>query len=449
MASTAVSVGRGVLAEWRELESDPGLFSLLVEDFGVRGVKVEEVYDISKKFEGKVYYGFVFLFRWEGDRRARKKSLATEDSYVMDSGVVNRMFFAHQIVNNSCATHALLSVLLNCSDMDLGPTLTRLQEFSAGLDPESKGFAIANMSELARSHNKHAKPLHIAPPPPGGRRGSVMSSAHALLPETYHFVSYVPINDRLFELDGLKEFPIDHGPWGEQEEWTDLFQRVISQRLTGTEDILYNLMAVVPDPVPKLSEQLKSLQAEQKELLEQAVQLAKEKIGNSEQNNLEGKEEEEAKTRIKGEPEILGGVARALPSDQKGLEEVAKREISETSTIDEKLDIVVAQVVSNDQELESCKQKLREEFETKQRYRIEFSRRTHNYDPLISQFIKTLALNGKLPSRLIRRPSNATPSRSLAGQKRGSVSSQSGKNDQSKNKKPKTTLLVNGAQVVV
>lgn len=29
--------------------------------------------------------------------------------------------------------------------------------------------------------------------------------------EAFHFVSYVPIKGRLFELDGLKPYPIDHG----------------------------------------------------------------------------------------------------------------------------------------------------------------------------------------------------------------------------------------------
>lgn len=29
--------------------------------------------------------------------------------------------------------------------------------------------------------------------------------------EAFHFVSYVPIGGRLFELDGLKPYPIDHG----------------------------------------------------------------------------------------------------------------------------------------------------------------------------------------------------------------------------------------------
>lgn len=38
-------------AAWLELESDPGLFTLLVEDFGVKGVQVEEIYDLSKPLD--------------------------------------------------------------------------------------------------------------------------------------------------------------------------------------------------------------------------------------------------------------------------------------------------------------------------------------------------------------------------------------------------------------
>lgn len=127
--------GNSSVEEWLELESDPGVFSLLVEDYGVRGVKVEEIYDISQQFESKVF-GFLFLFRYEvtDSRRARKKArdVYEMDSYIMNAEVVNKMFYAHQIITNSCATHALLSVLLNCQDVNIGPSLTKLKDFTQG-----------------------------------------------------------------------------------------------------------------------------------------------------------------------------------------------------------------------------------------------------------------------------------------------------------------------------
>ena len=49
---------------WQELESDPGVFTLLLEDFGVSGVQVEEIYDLSKPVSvSQKCYGFIFLFK--------------------------------------------------------------------------------------------------------------------------------------------------------------------------------------------------------------------------------------------------------------------------------------------------------------------------------------------------------------------------------------------------
>ncbi|XP_039198540.1 ubiquitin carboxyl-terminal hydrolase BAP1 isoform X2 [Crotalus tigris] len=232
---------------WLELESDPGLFTLLVEDFGVKGVQVEEIYDLQSKCQGPVY-GFIFLFKWIEERRSRRKvSTLVDETSVIDDDIVNNMFFAHQLIPNSCATHALLSVLLNCNSVDLGPTLSRMKEFTKGFSPESKGYAIGNAPELAKAHNSHARPepRHL----PEKQNG--ISAVRTM--EAFHFVSYVPIKGRLFELDGLKVFPIDHGPWAEDEEWTDKARRVIMERIglaTAGEpyhDIRFNLMAVVPD----------------------------------------------------------------------------------------------------------------------------------------------------------------------------------------------------------
>jgi ubiquitin carboxyl-terminal hydrolase BAP1 len=51
------------------------------------------------------------------------------------------------------------------------------------------------------------------------------------------------------------------GPWGEKEDWTEKFRRVITDRLgiaTG-DDIRFNLMAVVPDRRLALTHKLKML----------------------------------------------------------------------------------------------------------------------------------------------------------------------------------------------
>lgn len=154
---------------WLELESDPGLFSLLISDFGVRGVQVEEIYDLERPFpeQQPVVYGFIFLFNVIEERRNRSRRQAAADSHLLASSfgggysfglpgqalpenpspsslltgdyllegdgceetqeLLKQIFFAYQKVPNSCATHAILSVLLNCSQVDLGPILRRLK----------------------------------------------------------------------------------------------------------------------------------------------------------------------------------------------------------------------------------------------------------------------------------------------------------------------------------
>ncbi|XP_046881919.1 ubiquitin carboxyl-terminal hydrolase BAP1 isoform X2 [Hypomesus transpacificus] len=258
---------------WLELESDPGLFTLLVEDFGVKGVQVEEIYDLQSKCPSPVY-GFIFLFKWIEERRSRRKvSTLVDETSVIDDDIVNDMFFAHQLIPNSCATHALLSVLLNCSGVELGTTLSRMKAFTQGFSPESKGYAIGNAPELAKAHNSHARPepRHL----PEKQNG--ISAVRTM--EAFHFVSYVPIKDRLFELDGLKTYPIDHGPWGEEEEWTDKARRVIMERIglaTAGEpyhDIRFNLMAVVPDRRVKYESKLEILKRNRQTVLEGLQQL--------------------------------------------------------------------------------------------------------------------------------------------------------------------------------
>lgn len=218
---------------WLELESDPGLFTLLMEDFGVKAVQVEEIYDLQKPLEGPVY-GFIFLFRWIEERRARRKIVDTSEIFVKDEETVNSIFFAQQVVPNSCATHALLSVLLNCPDVHLGDVLSRLKAHTQYMCPENKGLAIGNTPELACAHNSHAMTQAKR------RQDKNCSGIGRFIGEAFHFVSFVPINGHLYELDGLKPFPMNHGPWQDGDEWTNKFRCIMADRLgitSGEQDI--------------------------------------------------------------------------------------------------------------------------------------------------------------------------------------------------------------------
>jgi hypothetical protein len=69
--------------------------------------------------KGQDVLGFIFLFKWIEERRSRRK-FDDPDFFVKDPDVVNSIFFAQQMVPNSCATHALVSILLNCPNQELG-----------------------------------------------------------------------------------------------------------------------------------------------------------------------------------------------------------------------------------------------------------------------------------------------------------------------------------------
>ena len=48
--------------------------------------------------------------------------------------------------------------------------------------------------------------------------------------DAYHFVAYIPINGRLYELDGLRDGPLDHGSC-DQKDWLKSVKPVVQKRI--------------------------------------------------------------------------------------------------------------------------------------------------------------------------------------------------------------------------
>lgn len=236
--------------EWCLIESDPGVFTELIKGFGVKGVQVEELYSLdAENFEKiKPVHGLIFLFKWfQGDEPA--------GSIVQDSRL-DKIFFAKQVINNACATQAILSVLLNCkhSDVKLGDTLSSFKDFCQTFDATMKGLTLSNSDVIREVHNGFARQQMF----------EFDCEQRNKEEDVFHFIGYVPIDNRLYELDGLKDGPIDLGPIHSNGDWLETVRPVIEKRIQkyNEGEIHFNLMAIISDRKSLYQKRLEELTAQ-------------------------------------------------------------------------------------------------------------------------------------------------------------------------------------------
>jgi ubiquitin carboxyl-terminal hydrolase L5 len=220
---------------WCLIESDPGVFTELIKEFGCEGIQVEELWSLDVEHFKKLepIHGLIFLFKWVQDDEP-------SGSIVQDSRL-EKMFFAKQVINNACATQAILSVLLNCKhpDIKLGATLTDFKEFCQSFDAYNKGLTLSNAAQIRTVHNSFARQTLF----------ELDSKSPDKDDDVFHFVGYIPVDGRLYELDGLKEGPIDLGPVAPEQNWVDVVRPIIERRMKkyNEGEIHFNLMAIVSD----------------------------------------------------------------------------------------------------------------------------------------------------------------------------------------------------------
>uniref|UniRef100_A0A4W6F9A3 Ubiquitin carboxyl-terminal hydrolase n=1 Tax=Lates calcarifer TaxID=8187 RepID=A0A4W6F9A3_LATCA len=320
----------GSAGEWCLMESDPGVFTELIKGFGCKGAQVEEIWSMEpENFDNlKPVHGLIFLFKWQpGEEPA--------GSIVQDSRL-DHIFFAKQVINNACATQAIVSVLLNCShpDMLLGDTLTEFREFSQSFDAAMKGLALSNSEVIRQVHNSFARQQMF----------EFDAKSSAKDEDAFHFVSYVPVNGRLYELDGLREGPIDLGACN-QDDWISAVRPVIEKRIQK----LYCAMMTFWS-----------------ELITFLFRYSEGEI----RFNL-----------------------MAIVSDRKMIYERKIAELQTQLTEDEPMDTDQSSTFLSSIQSEIAKYQLliEEENQKLKRYKIENIRRKHNYLPFIMELLKTLA----------------------------------------------------------
>uniref|UniRef100_A0A060T833 Ubiquitin carboxyl-terminal hydrolase n=1 Tax=Blastobotrys adeninivorans TaxID=409370 RepID=A0A060T833_BLAAD len=226
------------MSSWNTIESDAGVFTELIENFGVEGAEFEELLSVdpdSLRAVGKLY-GVIFLFKY----RASQASSELKNGQYTSQGDED-VFFARQMIQNACATQAVLSILMNQKNVKIGPTLSEFKEFVQAFDPELKGEAISNSDVIRTVHNSFSRPTPFIDENDDRPRDEEDDGL-------YHFVAYVPVNGVLYELDGLRPAPISHGSFKE-EELPEKLSQVLIQRIESDRagELRFNLMALTDD----------------------------------------------------------------------------------------------------------------------------------------------------------------------------------------------------------
>ncbi|EMD33625.1 hypothetical protein CERSUDRAFT_117740 [Gelatoporia subvermispora B] len=230
---------------WQLTESDPGVFTELLKTLGVPLV-VDDLYSLDSAFlaDFQPIHAFIFLFKWVSSPPEPMAGSFDPDF---------PGFFAHQVVNNACATLAVMNAIGNIPGLPMGQQLTELLSFTTGMDPNTRGMVLTSADWLREAHNALSPPQAISLDGLGLPKQAE---------DAYHFIVYMPYMGSVYEFDGLKSFPVRHGAYDEKQGWVEKARGIIEDRIgtypPGALD--FNLLAIREDPLPRLQNQLAELQ---------------------------------------------------------------------------------------------------------------------------------------------------------------------------------------------
>lgn len=126
-------------------------------------------------------------------------------------------------------------MLLNVKNtkVELGQILSDYRDFAKDFDPATKGLTLSNSDQIREVHNSFARQTQYELDVKGGKEE-----------DNYHFISYIPHGDKVLELDGLRDFPLEVAQVKEGSDWLDAVRPVIQMRIQKWVLVFFNVFSL-------------------------------------------------------------------------------------------------------------------------------------------------------------------------------------------------------------
>jgi len=199
---------------WVPIESNPEVMTEFLSAIGVGDewgvVDVIGLDEELLQFMPSPVLSLILLFPVNEDDNQSTEHTNQEVTDDKESAV----YFMRQTINNACGTIALIhAVANNCHRIQLKDksSLKTFLDSSRDLKPEERGRLLEANADICNAHHTYAKE---------GQTSAPAADSHI----NNHFVALVQSNGFLYELDGRRSDPLNHGKTSEDTFLSDAAQ---------------------------------------------------------------------------------------------------------------------------------------------------------------------------------------------------------------------------------
>ncbi|KAG5191197.1 putative ubiquitin carboxyl-terminal hydrolase [Tribonema minus] len=236
MADAAAAEGSSG-KKWFPLESNPDVMTRYIERLGFDTsrhafVDVLSTDDWALDMVPQPALAVLMLFPVKAASEAHR---AEEAARIEREGQVVSpdVYYMKQTVGNACGTVGLLHAVGNAATKANDSFLSRFLARTRGQTPDAIATVLAEDTELEETH--------------GAAAAEGQSAAPALDEDvTTHFVCFVEVGGRLYELDGRKRSPIDHGATTPAALLRDAARVVRAFMARDPEELRFTIVALAP-----------------------------------------------------------------------------------------------------------------------------------------------------------------------------------------------------------